>query len=191
MSRLYLVRHGPTHAKRFVGWTDVPADLSETDKIARLEARLPDAPIISSDLSRAVKTADVLQKGRLRLPHDPRLRENYFGAWEDLTWAEVEARDSALARQVFETPGDTAPPDGESWNTLAARVAAAVEAHTGDVIVVAHMGVILTLLQKALNCTPYTALGHEISPLSLTVIHRKGDWAQGHWDATHINHFPE
>ncbi|WP_417271429.1 histidine phosphatase family protein [Celeribacter sp.] len=191
MNHLYLVRHGPTHAKSFVGWTDVPADLSETDKIARLEAALPHAPIISSDLSRAVKTADAIQGARPRLPHDPRLRETYFGAWEGLTWAQIEAQDGALARKVFETPGDTAPPEGESWNTLSARVASAVDALTGDVIVVAHMGVIMSLLQKALNCPPFEALGHEIAPLSLTVIRRKADWKTGGWNALSINHFPE
>ncbi|WP_417260096.1 histidine phosphatase family protein [Celeribacter sp.] len=191
MNHLYLVRHGPTHAKSFVGWTDVPADLSETDKIARLEAALPHAPIISSDLSRAVKTADAIQGAKPRLPHDPRLRETYFGAWEGLTWAQIEAQDGALARKVFETPGDTAPPEGESWNTLSARVASAVDALTGDVIVVAHMGVIMSLLQKALNCPPFEALGHEIAPLSLTVIRRNADWKSGGWNALSINHFPE
>ena len=28
MTRFWLVRHGPTHAKTMVGWTDLPADLS-------------------------------------------------------------------------------------------------------------------------------------------------------------------
>ena len=190
VSRLWLVRHGPTHAKGFVGWTDLPADLSDGATIARLEAALPDVPVISSDLSRAVKTADAIQATRARLPHDPRLRETHFGAWEGLTWAEVEARDPHLTRGVFETPGETAPPGGESWNAFGARVSAAVAGLGGDVIMVAHMGVILSLLQKALNCPAAEVLGHEIAPLSLSVIARRGDWAQGAWEAERINHFP-
>lgn len=56
MTRLWLIRHGPTHAKGMVGWTDLPADLSDTAQIARLRAALPDAPVVSSDLLRAVQT---------------------------------------------------------------------------------------------------------------------------------------
>lgn len=185
------MRHGPTHARRFVGWTDVPADLSDTAHIARVDAFLPQAPVVSSDLIRAVATANAVGGNRPRLPHDPRLRETHFGAWEGLTWAQVEARDADLAREVFERPGDAAPPEGESWNTLAARVHDAVATLDGDHIVVAHMGVILSLVQKALNCSAYEALGHEIAPLSLTVIHRHGDWKTGEWELERINHFPE
>ena len=39
MTRLWWVRHGPTHAKAMVGWRDLPADLSDTAALARL-ARL-------------------------------------------------------------------------------------------------------------------------------------------------------
>lgn len=191
MSRLFLVRHGPTHAKTFVGWTDLPADLSDRGTISRLYGALPHAPIVSSDLIRAVDTATVLQGRRPRLPHDARLRETHFGAWEGLTWKEVEARDAALAREVFERPGDVSPPDGESWNAFSARVEAAVETLEGDHIVVAHMGVILSLVQKAMRCSAYDALGHEIAPLSLTVISRQGDWKTGGWALERINHIPQ
>lgn len=166
----WLVRHGPTHVKRFVGWTDVPADLSDTDALARIDAALPRVPVVSSTLDRAVKTADAIQNGRDRFSHDPRLRETYFGAWEDLTWAEIEARDGALAQQVFETPGDISPPQGESWNQFSARVHAGLDALTSDTIVVVHMGVIMAALHRALGCSAYEALGHQIDPLSVTTI---------------------
>ena len=184
---LWLIRHGPTHAKTFVGWTDLPADLTDTGKIARLEAALPQAPVISSDLSRAVETASAIQGARPRLPHDPRWRETHFGDWEGLSWQEISARDGARARRVFETPGDHAPPGGESWDRFSARVTAAAEAQTGTRIVVAHMGVILALLQKGLGCSAYDALSHEIAPLSLTVIERVGDWRAGGWHVRQIN----
>src|SRR5690606_24710314 len=80
VTRFWLVRHGPTHARGMVGWTDLPADLSDGTALARLSAHLPgEAPVISSDLSRAVATADALaacagRSGRRRLPHDPGLR---------------------------------------------------------------------------------------------------------------------
>ena len=186
MTRLWLIRHGPTHAKAFVGWTDLPADLSDTAAISRLEAALPQVPVISSDLSRAVDTASAIQDRRLRLPHDPRLRETHFGAWEMLNWADIERRDGALARRVFETPGDPAPPGGESWNDFSARVHAGVGGLSGETIVVAHMGVILALLQKALCCSAYEALGHQIAPLSCTTIDCP-DGIDGAWCCDAIN----
>jgi alpha-ribazole phosphatase len=187
MSTLWLIRHGPTHAKSFVGWTDLPADLSDTAAIARLESALPRVPLISSDLSRAVHTGSAIQGPRPRLPHDPRLRETHFGDWENLSWAEIQQRDTDLARRVFESPGDIAPPGGESWNRFSARVHAGVAALQGETIVVAHMGVILALLQKALGCTAYEALGHQIDPLSCTVIDCP-EGLEGAWSCTLINH---
>jgi alpha-ribazole phosphatase len=83
MSRFFWVRHGPTHARAMVGWTDLPADLSDTAQLARLSAHLPqDALVVSSDLIRAHDTATAIQGGRLRLPDDPSLREIHFGDWE-------------------------------------------------------------------------------------------------------------
>jgi broad specificity phosphatase PhoE len=57
---------------------------------------------------------------------------------------------------------------------LVARVDGAVERLLApgrpDVIVVAHMGVILTQVQRALRVNAYEAFGHRIEPLSLTRI---------------------
>ncbi len=172
----YWIRHGPTHAKSMVGWTDLPADLSDTQALARLSAALPQAPVVSSDLDRAVKTADAVQGTRPRQPHDPNLREMHFGAWEDLTHDEAEARDPKLVFQFWDQPGDTAPPGGESWNALAARVNDAVDRldaslPPGPVIAVAHFGVILTQVQKVLGISSYAAFSHRIENLSLTHLH--------------------
>lgn len=170
------IRHGPTHAKGFVGWADLPADLSDVRALARLRGALPaGALVVSSDLSRAVATADILAGGRERLPHDPDLREIAFGDWEELTAADVTARDGALARRYWEEPGDIAPPGGESWNALSGRVGAAVERlgqlHRGrDMIAVAHFGVILSEVQRARGVSAQTAFGQAIAPLSLTRI---------------------
>ena len=125
MTRLWLVRHGPTHAKSMVGWSDLPADLSDTDAIARLRNYLPEAPVVSSDLIRATATADAIGRNH-RLPNDPALREINFGAWELRTFAEIEAEDHATIRAYWETPGHIAPPDGESWNAVRKRVDGAV-----------------------------------------------------------------
>src|SRR5690606_31355347 len=82
MTRLWLVRHGPTHARGMCGWSDLPANLSDHEAINRLSLYLPDAPIVASDLVRAIATASAIGGDRPRLPHDPDLREMHFGDWE-------------------------------------------------------------------------------------------------------------
>lgn len=166
------VRHGPTHAKTMIGWTDLAADLSDTAQIARLAAYLPNAPVVSSDLLRARMTADAISQGRPRLPEDPDLRELNFGLWEDTSFAQAERRDAALIKAFWDKPGDVAAPDGESWNDLAHRVSTVVARLAGtapDIIVVAHMGPILAQIQTCLRVSAYEAFGHKIAPLSVTV----------------------
>ena len=173
MTRFWLVRHGPTHAKGMVGWTDLPADLSDAAALARLSAHLPgDAPVISSDLSRAVATADVLP-GRRRLPHDPGLREIHFGRWETRRFDEVEAEEPALIRAFWETPGEVRAPGGESWNDLSARTLSALARLQGtapEIVVVAHFGPILSALQRAAGLTATAVFAHRIEPLSVTTL---------------------
>lgn len=192
MTRLHLVRHGPTHAKSMVGWSDLPADLSDTAAIARLSAHLPKtATVISSDLLRATATADAIQGTRSRLPHDPRLRELNFGDWELRRFQQIEAEDPDRIRAFWETPGTPRAPGGESWNDLRARADAAIDAliagHTGEnLIIVAHFGLILTQVQRALGIDAETAFGHRIDNLSVTEIH----CAAPGWNAARINHIP-
>ncbi|MBL9050403.1 MAG: histidine phosphatase family protein [Tabrizicola sp.] len=172
MTRFWLVRHGPTHAKTMTGWTDLPADLSDTAALARLSEHLPEgAPVISSDLSRAVATADALGR-RPRLPHDPALREIHFGQWETRSFAEIETEAPDHIRAFWESPGEIRPPGGESWNDLTARTWAALDRLLGppDLIVVAHFGPIVAALQRAEGVSPESAFGHRIDNLSVTCL---------------------
>ncbi|UWQ32269.1 histidine phosphatase family protein [Leisingera sp. M527] len=191
-SRLFLVRHGPTHAKCMVGWSDLPADLSDTAALKRLSDYLPaNALIVSSDLLRAVETASAIQGSRQRLPHIEALREIHFGAWELRTWAEVDAEDPDRIRDYWEAPGDVTPPGGESWNQVCNRVDAAVDglitANQGcNLIVVGHFGQILTQIQRAALLTSEEAFSHRIDNLSVSeiVLGPEG------WQTGAINHRP-
>jgi len=192
MTRLHLVRHGPTHAKSMVGWSDLPADLSDTDLVGRVADFLPDgALVVSSDLIRAADTADAIANGRHRLPHDPDLREIHFGDWELRRFAEIEEQDPHRLRAFWETPGDVRAPGGESWHEVSNRVSAAVdrliEIHTGlDLVIVAHFGAILTQVQRAENLTAEQVFVHRIHNLSITEIHKTPTG----WDLVRINHLP-
>lgn len=173
MTRFWLVRHGPTHQKTFTGWRDVPADLSDTSALERLHVHLPqDALLTSSDLTRAVQTADAISDGRQRLPARKTLREFDFGLWDGLHHTAVSAMDPVLARKFWEEPGTLAPPHGESWNAVAGRVSESLTdlaaRHFGrDIVVVGHMGMIMTMIAQC-GGTPYQAMGHQIDNLSVT-----------------------
>lgn len=191
MSRLWLVRHGPTHAKSFAGWRDIPADLSDTAAITRLRNALPQrAVLVSSDLGRAITTADAIANGQKRLPHNPGLREFNFGVWDGQTFTDVAATHPDLSRQYWEQPGDIAPPGGESWNQAAARVSSAIDTLCADhpntdIIVTAHIGAILTLVQRATRKSAYDCLAQHIDTLSLTEINMSPRWS-----LTRVNHCP-
>ena len=189
MTVIYWVRHGPTHETTFVGHRDVPADLSDTAQIARLSAALPTAAlVVSSDLTRSIDTASALQGARTRLPHRMGLREFDFGDWDGLHFNDVSEKWPEQSRAYWETPGDIAPPNGESWNAAAARVTADIsqiiaENPRRDIIAVAHFGAILTQVAQAANIAPYRALSHRIENYSITEIQIKPTWG-----VARINH---
>ncbi len=191
MTVIYWVRHAPTHEKTFVGHRDVPADLSDTAQIARLDAVLPkDTLVVSSDLARCVDTANAIQGSRIRLPHRAGLREFDFGAWDGLHYSEVAEKWPDLSREYWENPGDIAPPNGESWNTAAARVTADIISATvqnprRDIIAVAHFGAILSQVARAAGISPYRALSHRIDNYSVTEIQILPTWG-----VARINHVP-
>lgn len=172
------------------GWTDLPADLSDTDRLARLAAYLPEAPVISSDLTRAIDTADAIAIDRPRLPHDPALREINFGDWEQRPANGFEGDEADALRAFYETPGPVRAPGGESWDDLTARVDAAadrlVARPSPDVIVVAHMGAILSQVQRALGLSAYEAFARKVDNLSVTRI----AYAEGGCLVERLNHCP-
>jgi len=187
VSEVWLVRHGPTHAKSMIGWTDLPADLSDTGQLARLSAFLPDAPVVSSDLLRAQTTADAIQGARARLPHMTGLREIHFGAWEARRFDDVNTDEPAALRAFWDQPGETRATGGETWNELRTRVDAAVDhliAEHAKVIVVAHFGAILTQVERALGITTKDVFAHKIDNLSVTHVNLGANLAPL------INHLP-
>lgn len=191
MTTVYWVRHAPTHEKTFVGHRDVPADLGDAAQIERLSAALPDrALVVSSDLIRSIDTATAIQGTRARLRHRTGLREFDFGDWDGMHFNDVAAKWPDLARAYWEKPGDVAPPNGESWNAAATRVAADItslmaEHPRRDIIAVAHFGAILSQVQLAAGITPPQALAHRIDNYSITEIQMRPTSG-----VARINHLP-
>ncbi|MEP6760911.1 MAG: bifunctional RNase H/acid phosphatase [Sporichthyaceae bacterium] len=181
-----LLRHGATaHTaeKRFSGSGGADPELSpEGEAQARAAAAAVVArgsvdAVISSPLRRARQTADVVA-AELGLPvrEVETLRECAFGEWEGLTFVEVqEAWPDELTAWLADT--NVAPPGGESFDAVAARVRRArdqlLARHPGrTVLAVSHVTPIKLLVREALTA-PLSALYRmELSPASLTEI----DW---------------
>jgi glucosyl-3-phosphoglycerate phosphatase len=109
--------------RRFQGQSDSPLDetgLAQAERAARLLAALRPDLIVSSDLSRAARTAAPLARlTGLEATLDKDLRERSGGSWEGLTDAEIRERYPA-------EHATWTPPDGEPAVLVADRVAAAL-----------------------------------------------------------------
>lgn len=138
-ARLMLVRHGESTwnaEHRLQGQADPPLSPLGLEQAAALLPFLGDLPArrLSSDLTRAVQTAEALGLGGA--PTDPRWREIDIGDWAGHTLDELDPAEVAAWQR-----GEIAPPNAETFAQLQARVAAAVDELRGeDAIVVAHGG---------------------------------------------------
>jgi len=138
-SRLLIVRHGESTwnaEHRLQGQADPPLSALGREQAAALLPFLEDIPArrLSSDLTRAVQTAELLGLGGA--PTDPRWREIDIGDWAGHTLDELDPAEVAAWQR-----GELAPPNAETFADLQARVAQAVDELRGeDVIVVAHGG---------------------------------------------------
>jgi alpha-ribazole phosphatase len=106
---------------------------------------------------------------------------------------DIAKSDPVLSRQFWEKPGSIAPPNGESWNDLAARTTLAVdniisERGKGDVVIVAHFAVILSALQRASGMSPKAAFSFKIDNLSVTRVDYLHDAKS--WRVHGVNHLP-
>lgn len=180
-----LLRHGETALtpeKRFSGSGGTDPELSEMGRrqadaiAAELAGRGTVQDIVSSPLRRCRETAGAVS-GRLGLDVviEEGLRETHFGAWEGLTFAEVQERhpdDLAawLASAEAEPTGG-----GESFATVGRRVAAARDAlldrYRGrTVLVVTHVTPVKELIRLALGAPQESLFRMELSAASVSEV---------------------
>lgn len=167
LRRLVLLRHGQTDfnlAGRMQGHLDsllTEGGREQAVLVAPELARLGPARLISSDLRRAIDTADVVG-GACGLPVklDPRLRETHLGEWQGRSVTEIETEWPGAIAEWRSDPCWT-PPGGESRVDVVARARPVVEeldaefdtADDPDVtaLLVAHGGLIAGLVSGLLE----------------------------------------
>jgi broad specificity phosphatase PhoE len=156
---LLLARHGETDWNaegRFQGHADVPLNEHGRAQARGLAHRLEGLPIVTiytSDLSRAVETAELVEAGRgIPIVQLVELREVDVGEWSGLTFAEVaELFPERIASYTEQGLGWR---DGETYDAMAARVVACIDRvareHDGERILhVGHGGTVRALLAHA------------------------------------------
>ena len=137
--RLLLVRHGESTwnaEHRLQGQADPPLSELGREQAEALVPFLDGIPDrrLSSDLTRAVQTAELL--GLAGAPTDERWREIDMGPWAGFTVDELDPESVAAWRRGEHYPA-------ENWQQFQARVAGAVDELRGeDVVVVTHGGCI-------------------------------------------------
>lgn len=178
-----LLRHGQTRMsveKRYVGTTDVPlteAGEAQAAAAAKRLAGLGVEVIVASPLLRTRQTAAAVAAAcGAEVLADAGFRETDFGAWEGLTFAEVSERWPAEMAAWLADPA-VAPPAGESFDVVRARVMAALDrvrqAHAGrHVLIVSHVTPIKTLVTHALLAPPAAMYRMHLDVAALTSI----DW---------------
>ena len=157
MLRLLLVRHGQTEwnaLRRYQGHSDLPLNGKGLEQARQLAARLQPLTIdlaFSSDLLRAVQTADLLVHGRgLTAQPDARLRELNFGILEGHTFDEGLALWPEMIN-AWVADNNRPPTGGEPLDDLTRRVTQFYEELTRaadgkTVLLVAHGGPLRVLL---------------------------------------------
>lgn len=163
MTRIYLIRHGETEWNkdgRLQGNSNVLLSPEGVRQAVLLAEHAPfhtvDA-VYSSDLSRAVMTAEILAtKFKLPVIQNPELREASFGDWEGQSLKKLAAENLDDFEKFFTRPDKVHPPNGETFLECQARVMTAMEnitvKHDGQsVIVVSHGAAIRLILCVALT----------------------------------------
>ncbi|MGH6924795.1 MAG: histidine phosphatase family protein [Propylenella sp.] len=153
------IRHGETdwnRALRFQGQRDVPLNEHGRRQAARNGRAVSgilaaaDWRLVASPLRRSIETMRIAleaagQRGR-SFATDPVLMEVRYGDWEGLTLDEIGSRHPGAAQAREADKWGYIPPNGESYAMLARRVAEWLKTLDAPTFVVAHGGVLRTLL---------------------------------------------
>lgn len=152
---LYLVRHGETdwnRDARYQGQRDIPLNatgraqaLRNGERLRALLPQLAKADFVSSPLSRARETMDILRTA-LSLPttgytFDARLMELHYGHWEGQLALDLPLADPDGVAGKNADPFGWRPRGGESYADLEKRCIPWIEALVRDTVAVTHGGV--------------------------------------------------
>ncbi|MFJ7164431.1 bifunctional RNase H/acid phosphatase [Streptomyces globosus] len=189
-STFVLLRHGETALtpqKRFSGSGGSDPELSPAGRrqayavAEALAARGTIQTIVSSPLRRCRETAQtVADRLGLGVTVEEGLREVDFGAWEGLTFGEVQERHPDDLQAWLDSPKAAPTGGGESFAAATRRISAArdrlLAAHRGrTVLLVTHVTPVKILVRLALGAPPESLFRMELAAASLSAVAYYGD----------------
>lgn len=162
MQVIYLIRHGETDYNRdgrVQGATESALSDLGQEQARRLANRMADVEVTalySSPLRRALDTSRLAFDGRIEATLRDGLREINLGEWEGRTAESLRKEFPEAVKRWFRTPSDVTIPGAESIGDFRGRVSAEMDRirgqhESGNVVVVAHGGVICTYLTHLLE----------------------------------------
>ncbi len=159
MAEIHLIRHGQTtwnKIGKYTGQTDVELTEEGREQARKLQPLIADIPFVaaySSDLQRAVETAEIALSGRdVALQQDKRIREIHQGEWEGMHVDEIKERFALEFEHRRANPLTVGAPGGETIQELRDRVlgflAELQQKHAAQehVLISAH-GVVIALVR--------------------------------------------
>lgn len=186
MTRLLLVRHGPTSAsERSAFPRDEPLSGQGHAAAGALRDTLAgalDRPrVISSPALRCRQTAAA---AGLRPEIEPAIAEADFGSWAGRTLAEIHAIDPDGAA-LWMTDSSARPHGGESLHDVCVRVGAWLDAQASreSIVAVTHAGVIKAAVVHALGAPLDAFWRITVAPLSITELMLRCET----WELVHLN----
>ena len=194
VTRWWWIRHAPVLDMdgKLYGASDVSCDTKNLKAFKKLARELPaDALWITTHLIRTHQTAEAIREAGLNfsLPIiESLLGEQNFGAWQGLSWYEMEQRNPELYKRFWKRPARNRPPKGESFEDQIERVTNVINRVTlenvGKTIVsISHGGTIRAAITHALGLSPENGMSFVIDNLSMTCLeHVEGGLLRGKGD---------
>jgi broad specificity phosphatase PhoE len=190
--RVVLVRHGETVGQssiRYFGATDLALSDEGREQMelvrTALAAEVFDA-VYTSRLQRTIAAARIIAPV-LSPQAVAGFDEVNFGDWEGLTREEIAARDPLLFQQWRAALHEFTYPGGDAVAAFRGRVVASWQALLPDaperVLVIAHRGVIASLVTELLQLSPAERAAWPIHLASIHVL----EAANGGWQAVRVN----
>lgn len=186
MTTFLLIRHATTDAigKSLIGWTAGcrlnSKGKAQADQLASRLSRLPIRAVYTSPLERAVETANPIASSHGLAPQLVEdLGEMRFGAWEGLTFDELDSREDW--RRFNTVRSRVRPPGGETMIEVQTRMVGQIEClaswHPDDVVaVVSHCDPLRASVAHYLGVPLDLLLRFEIDPASVSAL-EIGAWA--------------
>ena len=202
MTELYLIRHtqaeGNLYRMMQGHWDGEITTLgrAENDLLSERFRDIPLDAVYSSDLKRAVLTAEACARGKgIAVQTDRRLRELDLGLWETQFFGNVTYSAPEMVRKFLYSPGEWAVEGSETVYDVEKRAFEALtdisNAHPGQTVAIVSHGITLRCLLTKVLGLPYT--GENLLPIFKNTSVTKLDYENGcftvQWmnDASHLD----